>query len=95
MLGINSSSIGILDSISCSVQIGQGSMKISNGALTLMKGKLKNGFHTLIGTSITGLVATALNKENERAKLWHLRLGHVSERGLNKLSKQGYSGMKS
>ena len=54
-----------------------------------MKGELKNGFHTLIGTSITSLVATVVNKENERAKLWHLRLGHVSERGLNKLSKQG------
>ena len=87
-------SIGMLDSIGCSVKIGQGSMKISKGALTLMEGELKNGLYTLVGTIIliTRLMATAVNKENERAKLWHLRLGHVSERGLNELSKQGLLG---
>ena len=85
-------SIGMLESIGCSVKIGQGSMKISKGALTLTKGKPKNRLYTLVGTTITSLVATAVNKENEIAKLWHLRLGHVSKRGLNELSNKDLLG---
>ena len=85
-------SIGMLESIGCLVKIGQGSMKISKGALTLTKGKPKNRLYTLVGTTITSLVATAVNKENEIAKLWHLRLGHVSKRGLNELSNQDLLG---
>lgn len=57
-------------------------MNIYKEALTLMKGQLQVGLQPLVGTASTTLVAIAENKENEIAKLWHLRLGYVSERGL-------------
>lgn len=70
-------------------------MNISKEALTLMKGQLHVGLYPLVGTASTGLVAIAENKENEIAKLWHLRLGHVSERGLYELNLQEYLRMTS
>lgn len=50
-----------------------------------------NGLYHLDGKAILGSVATG---EADMARLWHLRLGHLSERGLNELSKQGVFGSK-
>ena len=52
-----------------------------------MKGNLNNGLYVLQGTVVTGDVGI-LNQNLDKIMLWHLRLGHMSEKGLRELSKQ-------
>ncbi|KAG9442249.1 hypothetical protein H6P81_018103 [Aristolochia fimbriata] len=84
-------SLGTLDSIGCRYSAEGGVMKISRGALTVMKGKKIGTLHVLDGSTVTGsvVVASSSMKESDTTKLWHMRLGHMSERGLNLLSKRG------
>ena len=42
----------------------------------------------LEGTTVTGLVSVSSTSSVDKTKLWHLRLGHMSLRGLKELSKQ-------
>ena len=68
-----------------------GVMKISTRALILMKDVLSDGLYTLLGTTITGAVATASTSmiESDVTKLWHMRLGHMSKKDMTLLSKRG------
>ena len=51
------------------------------------------GCYILQGTVVTGsIVVSSSMAENDATKLWHMRLGHMSEKGLHLLSKQGYLG---
>lgn len=60
-------------------------MKVLKGSLTVMKGV--NELYVLEGETIVGYVDST--KEHvDKTRLWHLRLGHVSEIGLTELSKQ-------
>lgn len=52
-----------------------------------MKGNLNNGLYVLQGTVVTGDVEIS-NQNLDKIMLWHLRLGHMSEKGLRELSKQ-------
>ena len=56
-----------------------------------MKGKLQQGIYILTGNSVMGTVAVsrAMVQHGVSTELWHRRLGHMSERGLAILSKQG------
>ena len=60
--------------------------------MIVMKGSWKNGLYMLHGETVIGLAAAATITELQRAKLWHLRLGHMSERGMLELQKQGLLG---
>lgn len=55
-----------------------------------MKGTRKNELYVLIG-SLTSPEILASVKGN-KTKLWHIRLAHMSERGLKELIKQGLLG---
>lgn len=79
-------SIGMLDKSGCIIKVDGGIMKIMNGILIVMKGTLNNGLYVLQGKTVVGMVGNA-KSDCEKTKLWHLRLGHVSERGLNELGK--------
>lgn len=46
-----------------------------------MKENLINGLYVLFGNTIVKYHAHYI-KEQDNAKLWHLRLGHISDRGL-------------
>ncbi|KAL5538315.1 hypothetical protein UlMin_045684 [Ulmus minor] len=55
-----------------------------------MKGMKKQGLYKVVGEIVAkGNSATRLIAEEEKAMLWHNRLGHISEKGLQVLSKQG------
>ena len=69
-----------------------GVLKISKGALVVMKGHQKTAMlYVLQGATITGDVAVASRSllEDDITKLWHMRLGHMSENGTKKLSRRG------
>ncbi|KAK2978679.1 hypothetical protein RJ640_012585, partial [Escallonia rubra] len=48
------------------------------------------------GSTVTGAATAASSSEidSDTTKLWHMRLGHMSERGMDVLSKQGLLGSK-
>ncbi|TXG70421.1 hypothetical protein EZV62_005356 [Acer yangbiense] len=55
----------------------------------VMKGGKHNGLYSLIRSTITGSSTVGTQLEQDKTKLWHMRLGHVSERGLKELDSQG------
>jgi len=47
----------------------------------------------LKGTVVTGSTAVSSSMpEIDVTKLWHMRMGHMSEKGMHLLRKQGYLG---
>ena len=55
-----------------------------------MKGVRKNELCILVGSSLVhGISASVIR---DQTKLWHMRLAHISERGLRELSNQGLLG---
>ena len=72
--------------------IGEGGvLNISKGALVVMKVHQKTTMlYVLQGFTITGdvVVASPLLSEDDITKLWHMRLGHMSENGMAELSRR-------
>nr|CAD1833005.1 unnamed protein product [Ananas comosus var. bracteatus] len=57
-----------------------------------MKGRRQEGkLYVLQGSTVTGgaAVSSSSMSDSDVTKLWHMRLGHMSERGLMVLSKRG------
>ena len=76
-------SLGTLDSNGCTYKAGGGVLRILKGALVVMKGNKINGLYTLQGSTVTGAVGVAVSTSKsiiETTRLWHMRLGHMSER---------------
>ncbi|KAG8477771.1 hypothetical protein CXB51_027720 [Gossypium anomalum] len=69
-----------------------GVLKISKGSLVVMKGQRKTAkLYVLQGSTVTGdaAVASSSLSDDDITKLWHMRLGHMSENGMVELSKRG------
>ncbi|KAG8485411.1 hypothetical protein CXB51_021801 [Gossypium anomalum] len=67
-------------------------LKIFKGSLVVMKGQRKTAkLYVLQGSTVTGdpAVASSFLSDDDITKLWHMRLGHMSENGMAKLSKKG------
>ncbi|KAK2990880.1 hypothetical protein RJ640_007601 [Escallonia rubra] len=89
-------SLGTLDSNGCSYRATGGVISIMKGALVVMKGLKPNSLYLLQGSTVTGAAAAASSSDidSDTIKLWHMRLGHMSERGMDVLSKQSLLGSK-
>lgn len=85
-------SLSMFDSLGYSTRIEHGVCKISHGALITVKGSKMNGLYILDGSIVIGNASVASVVPHNNSELWHLRLGHVSERGLVELAKQGLLG---
>lgn len=88
----NLMSVGVLDSKSCRVTVEGGFLKVVRGAFVAMKGTRKGNLYFLNGSTITGRVAISTSLEDDTSdpsRLWHMRLGHVGEKALQGLVKQG------
>ncbi|KAL5562397.1 hypothetical protein UlMin_032144 [Ulmus minor] len=71
----------------------KGLLKVSKGSLVVMKGVKDRSLYLLQGSTVIGMAATVMESgKNSLASLWHKRLGHVSERGMHELEKQGLFG---
>ena len=82
-------SLGTLDSQGCKFSGEGGVLKISKGALVLMKACKSGSLYILQGSTITGAAAVSTSSDVDITKLWHMRLGHMGEKGLTLLSKRG------
>ncbi|KAK3022453.1 hypothetical protein RJ639_047590 [Escallonia herrerae] len=90
-------SLGTLDSNGCSHWAADGVVRIMKGALITMKGLKQNSLYLLQGSIVTEAAVAAASSsdiDSDTIKLWHMCLGHLSERGMDVLSKQGFLGNK-
>ncbi|KAK2978837.1 hypothetical protein RJ640_030648 [Escallonia rubra] len=69
---------------------GGGVMKVSKGAMVIMKGQKIGNLYKLIGNTVIGgaSVSTHVGSSNDNSELWHKRLGHLSEGGMLELHKR-------
>jgi transposase InsO family protein len=82
-------SLGTLDSKGYSYKSGNGIMKVSKGAMVVMTGqKISSNVYKLLGNTILGGVAAVAESEDDDTLLWHMRLRHMSERGMRELHKK-------
>ncbi|KAK2984041.1 hypothetical protein RJ640_001202 [Escallonia rubra] len=84
------SSDGDLYLVSSVEQQEGGVMKVSKGAMVIMKGQKTGNLYKLMGkTVIDGAsVSTHACSSNDNSELWHKRLGHLSEGGMLELHKR-------
>lgn len=86
----NSISLGAFEDVRCKFQSEGGVHKVSKGALILMNTDRINTLYFLRGSTITGSAAIACStSDTDNTKLWHMKLGNMSERGMTILSKRG------
>ena len=82
-------SLSMLDKARCSIRVESSVLKVLKGAIVLMKGDMANGLYKLQGKAVLGEVNIVQNHIQDKTYLWHLRLGHISEKGLKELERQG------
>jgi len=63
-----------------------GAIKVTKGSMTILKGERIANLYKLTGSIIIGDCSAAIEKE-DTTRLWHMRLGYMSERDLQVLTK--------
>ena len=81
-------SLGTLDEEGYTYKAEKGVLKASKGSLVILKGDKKNGLYVLRGEAVTNEAACIASKISDKGILWHMRLGHMSERGVLEFSKR-------
>lgn len=73
-----------LDSGGCKLVTSNGVMKVVRDSLIVTKGIHQGNLYALLGTTVTESAAVGSGGDLcECTRLWHRRLGHMSEKGLN------------
>ena len=69
--------------VSPSRQLINGILNVVKGVMVVMKGKQQGNLYILEGDKVTGAatMTTSLGMGTDYNTLWHLRLGHMSEKG--------------
>lgn len=89
-------SLGALDNLDCRTLVGSGILQVVKGSKVVIKGRRQRSLYVMDGTLVCDSVAavdssgsSADTSEIDVGKLWHIRLAHMSEKGLSILSKRG------
>nr|GEX06935.1 copia LTR rider [Tanacetum cinerariifolium] len=73
-----------------------GKIKVINGSRVVLSGTRRdNCVYSLDGHAVAGELNASIEEKDSLAHVWHKRLGHTSEAGLQVLEKQGLFGKKS
>ncbi|KAL5574367.1 hypothetical protein UlMin_023964 [Ulmus minor] len=69
----------------------RGILKVTKGSMVVINAKRNNGLYELKGQThiVQGKGENSLGANEDNIELWHNRLGHMSLKGLQVLSKQG------
>ena len=83
-------SLGQLASMGCKITIVKDGLRVSREELVLMKDVMVQNLYLLMGTTIHGELCVGVDssKSLDATKLWHMRLGHTSEKNLELLRKK-------
>jgi hypothetical protein len=83
-------SLGTLDSLDYGYSAKDGVMKITKGAMVIMKGKKIGNLYKLLGDTVIGgaAMSTLAEPNNDNTVLWHMQLGHLGERSTFELHKR-------
>lgn len=86
-------SLGTLDESGCCYKAENGCLNVYRNNSIVLKGIKRNGLYILYGQHYTENpnIALVSTKPNVTEK-WHLRMGHMSQRGMNILWEQGLFG---
>ena len=79
-------SLGVLDSSGHKGSVQGGVLKISKGILIVMKANKVGNLYKLEGRTEIDHAGVASENAGEFTRLWHQRLGHISERGMKVLA---------
>ena len=82
-------SLGTLETNGCRIVVENGVLKVTKGAMVMMKGLRQGSLYILQGATVTGVAVVGTTDDT---RLWHMRLGHMSEKGMTILGKKGYLG---
>ena len=83
-------SLGTFESLGCKYTIEGGVLKVSKGALVLMKANRSKSLYVLQGSTVTGSAAASSSmSDSDVTTLWHMCLAHMSDKGMAILSKRG------
>jgi len=55
-----------------------GAIRVTRGSMTILKGERTANLYKLTGSIIIGDASAAIEKE-DTTRLWHMRLGHMSQ----------------
>jgi hypothetical protein len=81
-------SLGTLDSSGYGYKSKGGVIKVTKGAMVVMKGQINSkNIYKLLGSRIIGGIASVESK-SDCTVLWHMWLGHMSEWGMLELHKK-------
>ena len=83
-------SLGCLDAIGCKITLNGGELKVAKGAMIIMKGQKFNCLYRLQGSTIIGGAAVSFQSIDKQSYtiLWHMRLDHISEKGISELHRR-------
>ncbi|XP_072077901.1 uncharacterized mitochondrial protein AtMg00300-like [Arachis hypogaea] len=85
-------SIGLLEKNGCKIVVKKGVLKVFRSSLVVMKGVRHGNLYSILGTTVTGELAVEIGGSRDQTnctRIWHMRLGHMSEKGLSLLCGQG------
>ncbi|GKE71858.1 retrovirus-related pol polyprotein from transposon TNT 1-94, partial [Tanacetum coccineum] len=89
-------SLGALEKEGFSVKLQSGKVKVINGSRVVLSGiRRDNCVYSLDGHAMAGELNASVEEKDSLAQVWHKRLGHISEAGLQVLEKQRLFGKKS
>ena len=91
-LGKNLISLLVLDDKGYKYSGGGGAIRMTKRALVVTKGIKKGPLYIFQGSTVTDFAATVSPSKQSKldhTRLWHMRLAHLSEKGMSILSKQG------
>ena len=86
-------SLSTLESLGYRFSAQGGVLKVTKGALVVMKATKSGSLYVLQGHTVTGSTTISSSFiDSGHTHLWHKRLGHMSEKGMDILSKRGLLG---
>jgi len=59
----------------------------NKGSMIVMKGARDRNLYYLKGNTVTGVMAASLDLDEDTTKMWHMKLGHASEKSMQALTK--------
>jgi hypothetical protein len=83
-------SLGTLEAMGFKFSADKGVLKVSQGNRVVLKAELINNLYCLQGSTVIGTTTISIASNTSNTKLWHMRLGHMSEKGMHLLHKRGY-----